>query len=212
MEINTLNQNIETTKPLKAGIEENFAIQKSQNTFLDIKASLKELIENIISPKEELSFDEELNNKFLDLDFGAEFNIDATKIGVDDAVFFINILNQNDLVNYTVVDDKLSISDCSNKKIEATNALLNMLKTSFDTKKSIRLDFDKDVTVILRLDKEGKIQAHFIPGTSEVESYIKNNISSLKQRFDDENINYSSMTYSQNKEKNNKKQEKRSNQ
>lgn len=212
MEINTLNQNIETAQPLQAGIEENFAIQKPQSAFLDIKASLKELIENILSPKEELSFDEELNNKFLSLDFGAEFNIDALKIGVDDAIFFVNILNQNNLVNYTVVDDKLSISDCSNKKIDATNALLNMLKTSFDTKKSIRLDFDRDVTVILRLDKEGKIQAHFIPGTSEVEAYLKNNISSLKQRFDEENINYSGLSYSQNKEKNNKKQEKRSNQ
>ena len=60
---------------------------------------------------------------------------------------------------------------------------MNMLQTSFDTKKPIRLDFDNDIPVILKLDNKGKIQAHFIPGTSEVEAYLKNNISCLKQRF-----------------------------
>ena len=89
-----------------------------------------------------------------------------------------------------------------------------MLQTSFDTKKPIRLDFDNDITVILKLDKEGKIQAHFIPGTSEVETYLKNNISCLKQSFDEEEINYSYLGYS--KHKNNKEQnsknKKRSNQ
>ena len=84
-----------------------------------------------------------------------------------------------------------------------------MLQTSFDSKKPIRLDFDNDITVILKLDKEGKIQAHFIPGTSEVETYLKNNISCLRQSFDEEEINYSYLGYSKYKnnkeEKNNKK-------
>ena len=89
-----------------------------------------------------------------------------------------------------------------------------MLQTSFDTKKPIRLDFDNDVTVILKLDKDGKVQAHFIPGTSEVESYLKNNISCLKQNFDDEEINYSYLGYSRykgNKDEQNQKNKKRSN-
>ena len=63
------------------------------------------------------------------------------------------------------------------------------MQTSVTTNKPIRLDFDRDVTVVLKLDKDGKVQAHFIPGTAEVESYLRNNIQCLKQRFDDENIN-----------------------
>lgn len=176
--------------------------------FTNIRTRLAEIIENMISisPKEELSLEEQINEKFLNLDFGSEFDIDATKIGLADASFFINLLNRENLINYKVEDNQLSIS-FNDKTIKATNSLLNMLQTSYDTKKAIRLDFDSDVTVILKLDKEGKIQAHFIPGTSEVESYLKTNIPGLKQAFDDEEINYSYLGYSQNKNKKRQKKE-----
>ena len=182
--------------------------------FGDIKTKISEIIENIISPNN-LSLDERINEKFLELDFGSEFNIDTTKIGVNDAIFFVNLLNRDGLVNYSIENNSLSITDVNNKKINATTSLLNMLQTSFDTKKPIRLDFDNDITVILKLDKEGKIQAHFIPGTSEVETYLKNNLTCLKQNFDEEEINYSYLGYSKyknNKEEKNPKNKKRSNQ
>lgn len=193
----------------------SYIAQKPENSaFASIRMKISEMIENIISPNE-LSFDEQINDKFLELDFGSEFNIDATKIGINDAIFFVNLLNRDGLINYSVENNVLSVSDVNNKKINATTSLLNMLQTSFDTKKPIRLDFDNDVTVILKLDKEGKIQAHFIPGTSEVETYLKNNISCLKQAFEDEDINYSYLGYSKhknNKEEQNSKNKKRSNQ
>lgn len=196
--------------------EQSTYISKVQaSPFDDIKMRIVEVIENIISPAE-LDLNSQINEKFLELDFGSEFNIDATKIGVNDAIFFVNLLNRDGLVNYSVNTDGLNISDINNKKINATTSLLNMLQTSFDTKKPIRLDFGSDVTVILKLDKEGKIQAHFIPGTSEVEAYLKNNISCLKQAFDEEEINYSYLGYSKQKnnkeEQNSKNNKKRSNQ
>ncbi len=183
---------------------------KEMNPFDSIKTRLQEIIENLISPKE-INFDEELNAKFLELDFGSEFDIDATKIGVQDAIFFVNLLNQQNLINYSVEDDGLNLTTSDDKKINATNSLINVLKTSVETNKPIRLDFDRDVTVILKLDKDGKVQAHFIPGTAEVESYLRNNIQCLKQRFDDENINYSSLGYSRYREENQSKRQKRSN-
>lgn len=188
----------------------SYIISKSQSGFEDIKTRLGEMIQNIISPNE-LTLNEQINERFLELDFGAEFNINADKIGINDAIFFVNLLNRDGLISYSVENETISVSDVNNKKINATTSLLSMLQTSFDTKKPIRLDFDNDITVILKLDKEGKIQAHFIPGTSEVETYLKNNISCLKQSFEDEEINYSYLGYS--KHKNNKeKNKKRSNQ
>lgn len=176
--------------------------------FPNVKIKIKEIIENIICPKEVTS-KEEINDKFLDLDFGSEFDINADKIGIQDAIFFVNLLNQENMINYSVEDGKINLSTDDGKEIKATNSLLSMIQTSYDTKKPIRLDFDRDVTVILRLDKEGKIQAHFIPGTSEVESYLKNNIQCLKQRFDEEEINYSSLGYSKYKENNESKNKKK---
>ena len=180
-----------------------FYVQKSTNIYTDVKLKLEELIQNMFSTPE-LTKEEEINNKFLNLDFGSEFDIDASKIGVNDAIFFVNLLNENSIINYKTEDDSIKL-DINNKTIEATKSLLNMLQTSYDTKKPIRLDFENDVTVILKLDKEGKIQAHFIPGTSTVEAYLKNNIPSLKETFEQENIGYSYLGYSKKENKNSKK-------
>ncbi len=187
--------------------ETSYINEKDNNTFYDIRTRLEEIIKNLTAPKD-LTIEEELNNKFLELDFGSEFEIDAAKIGVYDAIFFINLLNSENLISYSVEDNKIELATFDNQKINATNSLLNMLQTSLDTKKPIRLDFDKDITVILKLDREGKIQAHFIPGSSEVEKYLKNNIQSLRQAFDREEINYSYLGYSKQskKEKRGKKQ------
>ncbi len=215
MEINSVIKNEYSGKNTEVNLRETFesekyiSIKPESSGFFDIKLKIKEIIENIISPKEQ-NLKDELNEMFLDLDFGSEFNINADKIGVQDAIFFVNLLNQNNIINYSVDNNEIKISTDSGKTIEVTNSLLKMLETSVNTKKPIRLDFDKDVTVILKLDKEGKIQAHFIPGTSEVESYLKNNLHCLKQRFDDENINYSQLGYSKYKDENNSRK-KRSN-
>ena len=86
----------------------SYIVSKPEKTgFADIRMRISEMIESIISPNE-LTFDERLNDKFLELDFGSEFNIDATKIGVNDAIFFVNLLNQNGQINYAVEDNVTS--------------------------------------------------------------------------------------------------------
>lgn len=77
---------------------------------------------------------------------------------------------------------------------------MTMLKSSVDSKKPIRMDFDNNVTVILKLDDKGKVNAHFIPGDKAVEEYLKNNIPYLRQRFDEQNISYSNISYKQYKD------------
>ncbi len=191
---------INSSGEMSASTNVQYINQKPSQNFFDIRNKLEELFENFM-PQKELNTKEELNNKFLNLDFGAEFEINADKIGVNDAIFFINLLNQQNLINFNVQDNKIQLTTFDNKKINATNSLLNMLQTSIDSKKPIRLDFENDVTVILKLDNDGKIQAHFIPGNAEVEKYLKNNIQSLKQTFDEEEINYSYLGYSKKQRK-----------
>ena len=222
MEFNTLTQKEYNQDMVQTNLREIFEpnkyiAPKTQSAFDDIRTKLSDIFENFsFLNTGEIDFNSQLNDKFLNLDFGSEFEIDATKIGVNDAIFFVNLLNQNNLISYAVENNSISLTTSDNQKINATNSLLNMLQSSYDTKKPIRLDFGNDITVILKLDKEGKIQAHFIPGTSETEAYLRNNISCLKQNFDNEEINYSYLGYSkQQKEKNenkNQKNKKRSNQ
>ena len=110
-------------------------------------------------------------------------------------MFFINALNSNGYTNYTVQTDG-SIIDASNYKgIEVSKTLSDMLLKIQNTKQAVRLDFDNNVTVVLRLSDDGKINAHFIPGDKAVEEYLKNNIPFLKQRFEEQNIPYANLSY-----------------
>ena len=208
MEINTFdkteyNRDVIETRLMEIFEPESYISSKENANFVGIKTRLQEIIETMLNPNGIAP--DNINDMFLDLDFGSEFTINADKIGIQDAVFFVNLLNQENLINYSVDGDSIQLTDSEGKRINATNSLINMLQTSLDTKKPIRLDFDNDITVVLKLDKEGKIQAHFIPGNSEVESYLKNNIQCLKQRFDEEEIGYSYLGYSKNKDENKKK-------
>ena len=66
---------------------------------------------------------------------------------------------------------------------------------AYNEQKPVRIDFDNNVTVVLKVDTKGKVSAEFIPGDKAVEMYLRNNIGFLKQRFDDQNIPYNDILY-----------------
>ena len=73
---------------------------------------------------------------------------------------------------------------------------MDKLAESMKTNKPFRIDFDKDVSVIIKVNKDGSLAANFIPGDKAVEQYLRNNISFLRQRFDEQNLSYSQLSYS----------------
>lgn len=202
--INSVNN----TLNIPSEIEQTSSIEPKSKAFLDIKTRLQGIIEDLFS-KEEKSIDEQIQDKFLNLDFAGIFDVNADKIGVNDAIFFINLLNQENVINYNVEKASVSLDLGQGKTIKPTSSLMEVLNTSISKNKPVRLDFDNDVTVILKMDNKGKIQTHFLPGSAEVEAYLKNNLQCLKQAFDEQEINYSSLSYSKYKNPNNSKKEKR---
>ena len=193
--------------------EQNYEIPAKSATFGEaytkkstvgvFKSEFEKLLSSFAKDKV-LNKDDEINKLFLDLDFASQYDIESTKINQQDAMFFLNVLNQNGLINYQVQDEGLQITTKNDQQIQASKTLMSMLKTSVDSKKPIRMDFDNNVTVILKLDDKGKVNAHFIPGDKAVEEYLKNNIPYLRQRFDEQNISYSNISYRQHKEQNQK--------
>lgn len=202
--INSINN----TLNIPSEIEQTSSIEPKSKAFLDIKTRLQGIIEDLFL-KEEKSIDEQIQDKFLNLDFAGIFDVNADKIGVNDAIFFINLLNQENVINYNVENASVSLDLGQGKTIKPTSSLMEVLNTSISQNKPVRLDFDNDVTVILKMDNKGKIQTHFLPGSAEVEAYLKNNLQCLKQAFDEQEINYSSLSYSRYKNPNNSKKEKR---
>jgi len=157
---------------------------------------------DILNSESLIALDDGLEDILSSLDIIQSINLDTINIDKADAMFFINALNFGGYTNYTVQTDG-SIIDASNYKgIEVSKTLSDMLAKIQNTKQAVRLDFDNNVTVILKLN-DGKIDARFLPGDKVAEEYLKNNIPYLKQRFDENNIPYANISYKQQRQREN---------
>lgn len=141
----------------------------------------------------------------------------SIKMSDTDAKFFSDLVKKTDMSAQSVAAEFQKALDGGNVQqvqstAKATAALIANLQESAKTNQPFRIDFDKDISVILKVDKEGKINANFIPGDKAVEAYLRNNIEFLKQRFSEENIAYGDLNYSksrqekQKQDRNNKEQ------
>lgn len=143
----------------------------------------------------------------------------SIKMSNTDAKFFSDLVNKTDMSAQSVAAEfQKALNNGNVQQVQstakATAALIANLQESAKTNQPFRIDFDQDVSVILKVDKEGKINANFIPGDKAVEAYLRNNIDFLKQRFNEENIAYGDLNYSksrQEKEKQNRNNKEQNN-
>ena len=137
----------------------------------------------------------------------------AIKMTEADAKFFNNLVE----TNQQAADVKNAEQNNLLKDVETVQAakvsktLLNALKESQETNKSFRVDFDEDISVVLKVNKNGQISAEFLPGDEAVEQYLRTNIPLLKQKFSDEGLEYDSLSYRQSKKENNEDKQRNNN-
>lgn len=145
--------------------------------------------------------------------------VDYTNVQMDmnDTQFFTELVQNSDKTLQNVVAELQSGIEqnvqeaAKNVKVSAT--LMSALSEAVKTNQPFRIDFDKDISVIIKIDKDGALTAKFIPGDKAVEEYLKQNMSLLRQRFDEQEISYKDLSYSrqQNKENQNRKNNKENN-
>lgn len=129
---------------------------------------------------------------------------DSINMSDDDANFFANLVQNTDMsmkgisneINSQLVQNNQNVQ----KNIQVSSVLMEKLADSLRTNQPFRIDFDKDVSVIIKVNKDGSLSANFIPGDKAVEQYLRNNIESLRQRFDEEDLPYSQLSYSNSRE------------
>ena len=99
------------------------------------------------------------------------------------------------------------------KSIQVSKTLADMLAKANETKQPLRIDFDNNISIIIRISRDGKISADFLPSSQVAEAYLKENLPLLRQRFDDNNIEYDSLNQKErrNPEKENNKKKGRNN-
>ena len=143
----------------------------------------------------------------------SNFDYDVINMSDSDANFFANLVQNTDMSMKSIsdsVNQSLMNGNTENvqKNIQVSSVLMEKLSESMKTSQPFRIDFDKDVSVIIKVNKDGSLAANFIPGDKAVEQYLRNNISSLRQRFDEQNLPYSELSYSN---QNRQQQERRRN-
>ena len=130
----------------------------------------------------------------------ASFDYDVINMSDSDANFFANLVQNTDMSMKSIASqiDNAMASDAQNvqQNVKVSSVLMEKLSESMKTNQPFRIDFDKDVSVIIKVNKDGSLAANFIPGDKAVEQYLRNNISSLRQRFEEQNLPYSDLSYS----------------
>ena len=107
------------------------------------------------------------------------------------------------LVENGTVDMNTSVRH-SAKSSQVSKTLADMLAKSMQDNQPVRIDFDNNISVIIKISKQGKISADFLPSSQVAEAYLKENLPLLKQRFDDNNIEYDELNQRQRRQEDDK--------
>ena len=139
-----------------------------------------------------------------------------TGIKIENIVKFDSvIMNQADVEVFAnlVENRELNLNNlapkAAEKSIQVSKTLADILAKAMEKNQPVRIDFDNNISVIIKISRDGKITADFLPSSQVAEAYLKENLPLLRQRFDDNNINYDSLNQRErrdNKENNRKKE------
>ena len=136
---------------------------------------------------------------------------DAINMSDSDANFFANLVQNTDMsmksianqINEQMAEGAQNIQ----QNVQVSSVLMDKLAESMRTNQPFRIDFDKDVSVIIKVNKDGSLAANFIPGDKAVEQYLRNNIASLRQRFDEQDLSYTQLSYSNSRQQQQQKRQ-----
>lgn len=107
---------------------------------------------------------------------------DSVIVSKEDAQFFADLVNNpTGLVSPTEQTEKSS---------RVSKTLADLIAKAMKNNQPVRINFDNDISVIIRISRDGKISADFLPSSQVAEAYLKENLPLLKQKFDDNNIDY----------------------
>lgn len=182
---------------------ENNQLSASESDLAEEKAILSTMNENMAIAQKNMLLNKDnqtAKTKTVTNEQGIK-KVDAkTNITTDMVVKFDDIaMNKNDVEFFANLVENGSVDmnsvQNSQKSSQVSKTLADMLAKSMEDNKPIRINFDNDISVIIKINKNGKISADFLPSSQVAEAYLKENLPILKQRFDDNNIDYEELNH-----------------
>ena len=182
---------------------------ENQNSDIDFKDFLSYIPTNSVSYFNDGQF---FNNEFFIDDneingIKSSYSYDVLRMDRDDAMFFASAVKGEELAcmnGQVIMKDNFKIDETEQvyKNAAVSKTLMNMLSDSMNKNKPVRIDFGNDISAVIKVDKQGRIAAEFIPSDKAAEEFLKNNLSYLKETFEKESIAYNDLSYRQHKRQN----------
>jgi len=146
----------------------------------------------------------------INLDKFEKKDIDFFKICCENPAVSINNINaQNFQVNIAI---NAQDGQVNYKSFDVSKGLFNIIEYSFKSQKPVRLDFNGNSSVILKMNNSGKLVAELISSDQAMSYILKNSIPQLKNKLDEENLPYGDILYKDNSDNNKNKNNKGDNQ
>jgi hypothetical protein len=215
---NDTKENKEVLGTNKSDEKKPSAVNNQDNNTLDGQINFNQfamndanmMLSNDIAQMVENSASLSSINKSWTIGFGSESK-NNIKMNESDAQFFLNLTQDGDvsMQNITVQGQNMlnSGADIAEVKqnVTVSQTLLNALNDARQNNQPVRIDFDQNIAVILRVGRDGAISAQFIPSDKVAEQYLKSNIDQLRASFDEQDLPYSDLSYSNSSKEQNKR-------
>lgn len=149
--------------------------------------------------------DKDFTDKYLQIDADKLSQEDLTQIQaiINNNGFAININQINGFNNFSINYNKAGYSYNSSN---FTKNLEELISKAYKKNQPIRIDFENDSSVILKIDREGKLSAYFTSSDKAMEMLLKENLYLLRAKLDEEGLPFKELNY-QEQQKDNKKRE-----
>ena len=182
--------------------KEKDVLKSSAKDLAEEKAIMSTMEENVAIANKNIAL---AKTKTVENEHGVHKIDKKTNIVVDTIVQYDSVVMTKADVEFfaNLVDNGfLDMSDVKNtqKSAQVSKTLADLLAKAMNDNKPIRIDFDNNISVIIKIDRAGKISADFLPSSQVAEAYLKENLPLLKQRFDDNNIDYNELNQRQRKQ------------
>ncbi len=187
-----LIENEQQQEAIKQMAEENINIKASEDPVEKEKIDINNV--NLYLKSKNIEFNDSklsINLEKLDkndIEFFKECFVDRKDVQID--VTNIQNMQANIIIPQTG-------QQVSYKSFNVSKGLSNLIEYAYTSQKPVRLDFGKK-SVILNIDKEGKLSAQFMSNDQAMEQVIKSNLHYLKDKFDSEKIPYKELSYKSN--------------
>ena len=133
-----------------------------------------------------------------------------TNITVETVIKFDNVVMTKEDVDFfvnLVENGSTEINNTQNvRAAHVSKTLADLLAKSMNENKPVRIDFDNDISVIIKVGRDGKISADFLPSSQIAEAYLRDNLPILRQRFEDKNIEYDELNQRRQQKQDNEKE------